>query len=260
MSGSNRVGMSRRERKSLALVTALTVLLAVWSNCARSRDHAVASRVQRTSHDFPDSPTGDALARHFEVMVQLGPDADSAYQVSLTYLRRNAPQVVPELNRAYARMDPMRHFRRWCLVETLRELHTDLALHSLVQIASSPLPPGPPQDSDFSYRSRECHIRATAVDGLGELARGGNKTALRALLPLTRHSYLGIRRRAVRAYLAAGADTSLRAAELRKLIPASDHWLITLQVTDVAGIALPRLAAPRTSGEILPRNDAPRVR
>ncbi|ATB35161.1 hypothetical protein CYFUS_000573 [Cystobacter fuscus] len=191
-----------------------------------------------TSPLFPSSTVGDLLTRHLNLMVSVGEEVESRYQESLRLIQKE-PEAVRLLQDAYAKTVETEYFLRWQLVYTLASLNQREALSGLVRIALSTIPAERGGSDEFFTTGQESNIRVAAVDGLASLAKLGVTEAGSYLLRLSQHSDLSIRQRAVRGYLAAGSDYDARAKLLQANLPTSDHWLITLRVTEVRGVAHP---------------------
>ncbi|WP_257387588.1 hypothetical protein [Tahibacter caeni] len=204
-----------------------------------------------TDTTFPRGPLGDLLRAHMLAMVGVGTDAqqkyqdaENAYQASLRALREKGPEVVKLLANAYARTPVDDYFRRWALVETLRELHNPEAAATLASIATSAIPAERyKNDAERSSIDEELQIRVNAVEALGELA-GKSKAAESPLLELAGSPHIGIQRAAIRGYLAAAAapeERRSRAARLERVIPAERRSLISLETTDVKSVPHPAM-------------------
>ncbi len=211
--------------------------------------------------DFPDNELGRRLTQHLNLLTGLGEDAERKYQASLKALQQQAPEAAKLLFSSYLKMDESRYFRRWAIVETLKELRSNDALAYLQRIALAPLPKERFSDPETSSLDKESHTRVTAVDGIAELAKLGNKGAETALAQFFTYPDLTVRRRAVRGYLAVGmgnrSDYDRRVALLKSKLPRSDQSLITLTVTNIKRVPYPddipdNLTAPQKK-----RDDAP---
>jgi len=199
--------------------------------------------------DFPAGAIGDLLRTHMKAMTGVGKDpeqkfqdAEKAYQASLRELRGRAPEVIPLLAGAYNRTKESNYFRRWALVETMRELQSETAVIALAQIATSAIPQERIRtDSERSSVDEEIRIRVTAVEGLGPHART-NKAAERTLLNLTKNPHLGIHRAAIREYLAADPnpdEQKKRSERLKASLHRDRHQLITLETTEIRRVPHP---------------------
>lgn len=203
------------------------------------KDESSSPREKPSYQDFPDTQLGRQLSEHLSYLAGVGRDAEQKYQASLKRLQEHAPEVVRMLADAYPKIQLDRYFRRWSIVETMREMRNNSAVNSLKQIAFSPIPAERWADPERFSRDKEISIRVTAVRGLSELAREGNKVAEQSLLRLITNKELGIRRQAIRGYLGAGQDQKQRTNELKSRLPKSDYGLITLDVTDVKRVPHP---------------------
>lgn len=198
---------------------------------------------------FPSGALGDLLRTHMKAITGVGKDpeqqfqdAEKAYQASLRELRGRSPEVIPLLAVAYNRTEESNYFRRWALVETMRELQSETAVSALAKIATSAIPQERIRtDPERSSVDEEIRIRVTAVEGLGPLAKM-NKVAERTLLSLTKHPHLGIQRAAIRGYLAADPnpdEQKKRSERLKTSLPPDRHQLITLETTDIKRVPHP---------------------
>jgi len=214
-------------------------------------DSARPGAVPGADTTFPKGPLGDLLRAHLLAMVGVGTDAgqkyqdaENAYQASLRAVREKGPDVVKLLGNAYARTPEDQYFRRWALVETLRELHSPDAAATLARIATSAIPAERyKNDAERSSVDEELQIRVNAVEALGELA-GRSEAAEPPLLELARSPHIGLQRAAIRGYLAAAAapeERRSRSARLERLIPAERRSLISLETTDVKSVPHPQM-------------------
>jgi hypothetical protein len=203
------------------------------------KDESSGPRETPRYQDFPESELGRQLSDHLNYLAGVGKDAEQKYQESLKRLRERAPEVVRMIAEAYPKIQVDRYFRRWSIVETMREMRNNDALKSLQGIAFSPIPAERWADSERFSKDKEISIRVTAVGGLSELARQGNTIAEQSLLRLITNKELGIRRQAIRGYLGAGQDLERRIKVLKSKVPKSDYGLITLDATDVKRVPHP---------------------
>jgi len=240
-------------------VLCLALCLLFW-NCAQKTDQASNPPPGTPVRDFPDTPVGNMVNNHVGTLVAVGEDAEAKYQASLQQLRSQIPEVVKVIHEAYLKMDTSRYFRRWALVETLRELHSDSTLPILIQIASSLIPPEKWSDPETSSRDKESHIRVTAVEGIADLAQRGNRSAEQALARFFNHEDLSVRRQAIRGYLSSGQDFRERADYLQKTLPEKDHWLINLDLTNVKRVPHPDIPEDLSAGEAKKRASTPRIK
>jgi hypothetical protein len=241
----------------LAMISALFNVLPAYG-----QDKALPSTPAYTV-DFPDTVAGRLAAAHMNAFVGVGEKAESVYQDSLRQLRAQ-PQAAQVLYESYQKTDETRYFRRWALVETLRELHSTAALTALSQIATSPIPGEKSRDGEDTSRGKEVNIRVTAVDGLADLARS-DKNAEYLLTRFFTSPDLSIRRRAIRGYLRAGeayfrdsaaaaSEVQRRMGELKTKLPVADHGLISLAVTNIKTVPHPAMPDKFPAGNTRPRN------
>jgi len=191
-----------------------------------------------TTPIFPSSTVGELLERHLQIMVSVGETVERSYQASLQRIQKE-PDAVLLLQDAYAKTVESDYFLRWQLVYTLASLNQREALSPLGKIALSAIPVERSESKEFFTTGQESNIRVAAVDGLASLAKLGLADAEAYLRRLTTHTNLSIRQRAVRGYLAAGADYDARVKTLQASLPAGDQWLITLNVTEIRRVPHP---------------------
>lgn len=200
---------------------------------------------------FPKGALGDVLRAHMKTIngvstdkQQKYQDAEKAYQASLRGLRAKGVDVVPLLVRAYESIEVGDYFRRWELVETMRELQEPSAAPALAKIATASVPAERFQtDPERDSVGEEIRIRATAAEALGPLARL-DKVAELALLDLAKSPHIGLQRAAIRSYLAAATDEDdqrKRAARLKRIVPSSRYNLLTLETTEVKRVPHPKM-------------------
>lgn len=200
---------------------------------------------------FPTGAQGDLLRTHMKLMTGVGTDpeqqyqdAEKAYQNSLRELRGSAIKITPLLADAYSRAEERDYFQRWALIETMRELQSEATVSILSKIATSSIPPERVRDDpERSSVDEELRIRVTAVEALGPLSKT-NAIATRTLLSLTKSPYLGIKRSAIRGYLAAASspkEQRKRAEKLKASLPKNQYRLITLETTDVKKVPHPEM-------------------
>ena len=246
---------------------AAAILIAVP---VQAQDSAMPARPAITV-DFPDTTVGRLVAANMDALVGVGENAEANYQVSLKRLRAQPDAVAKVLYESYLKTSEDRYFRRWALVETLRELGSNHALTALFQIAFSPVPDEKAPGSEESTRSKESNIRVTAVDGLAEIARLGDPAAESMLARFFPHDDISVRRSAIRGYLrsgqamqfnSAGASSEIqrRTTDLRSRLSEKDHGLINLAVTDVKTVLHPVMPEqfPATKTRVQKPNEPPK--
>ncbi len=254
--------MKRNEARPLhALMTGVwgaSILLVfagvMLAGCSLSRDTAEERQVQE-EEDFPDTPVGRLLRDHVAAAVGTGRDAEAKYQASLTLLRRQSQSVTELIDQTYGKIEEDRYFRRWLLVETLRELHADHTLVTLKTIAESPIPEEKWSDDEAFSRDKEISIRTTAVAGIADLASRENAEAERILTNFFKHESPAVRRTAIVGYANAGKDYEARTRFLKQMLLVEDHGFITLKATDIRTVAHPdipdiQLEKPQGEGDV----------
>lgn len=237
--------------KSAALLICAGVMLA---SCSLFPDAAGDRQVQEEK-DFPDTQVGRLLRDHVGAAVNTGRDAEARYQASLTLLRGQSEAVSAMITATYSKIDEARYFRRWLLVETLRELHSDRTLATLKTIAESPIPEEMWSDDEAFSQDREISIRTTAIAGIADLASRGNEEADRLLTNFFGHENPAVRRVAIIGYANAGTDYEARTSFLKRVLPVEDQRFITLKATDIRTVAHPdipdiHLEEPKGDGDV----------
>ena len=234
-------------RSVFSFAVTFCLLLAITVSAQRTTNQDAPGRSDESSgpsqapsyQDFPSTELGRHVAEHMKYLAGVGKDAERKYQESLKRLRGRAPEVVRLLAEAFPKVKADRYFRRWSIVETMREMRNPSAVNPLQRIAISPIVAERWADPERFSIDKEISIRVTAVKGLSELAQQGNKEAEQSLLRLITNNELGIRRQAIRGYLGAGQDRERRAKLLKSRVLKSDYGLITLDATDVKRVPHP---------------------
>lgn len=229
------------------------------NGCVNNDDKASSSSVVLPKSDFPDTPLGEKVAKHVELLAAVGGDAEKNYQKSLIGLRSELPEVIEIIYQAYMKMEKTRYFKRWVLVETLRELQSDSILIFLETIALSDIPDELWSDPEVFSIDKESNIRVTAVDGIAQLAKGENLRAEEILKRLFNHEELSIRQRAIRGYLSIG-NYKERADSLRSILSENDYWLINLDITDPKNVPHPSIPDDITAGKVKKLETTPQVK
>ena len=262
------IGVYTKARSiALALGVCLTVPALAGSLSDDSQGTPDSAGVQIVSEDrssieavLPKNVTGTLLRDHIRQMAAFGPDAQQNYDKSLGEMRNKAAVIAPILFQSYKRLQTAQYFDRWLMVETMRELKHSATFNALRDIALAPLPGELWTDDDERFSvDKEAHIRVTAVDGLAALARNGNLQALHTLKILLDDKDLTIRRSAIRGYLA-GGKYEQQSAFLLKHLSESDHWLVTLDTTQLKSVPQPKVKTGITERQNKNKAPPPRVK
>ena len=185
---------------------------------------------------FLSNKIGNTLKKHLDLIDAFGPKAEMHYQTSLNKLRRVKDEATQELWRAYQNIDQERFTERQQIVETLRELRSNLSFNPLEIISMEEIPEEKHRDlHDGSTRLEEGIIRLTAIEGLGQFAKEGMEAALDSLISIIskKDNILPLKRQAVREYLIASDDQDTlleRKKELEGILPNNEHFIITEKV------------------------------
>jgi cbb3-type cytochrome oxidase subunit 3 len=218
---------------------------------------------------FPNTPVGNLLQNHMMVLAMPAEtieEADAKLAASLAELKKNKEEAVSLLADAYKKTEARHYFNRWGLVKTLGDLESNTATKHLTDIALAPIPQETSKDlHHFSTQEEEVIIKVRAIEGLGTLAKAGDRTADAVLLRLALDSTnknTAIQLRAIKAYLRAGKDTNERAKLLTSRLDKSMHDIITTAVTAPEEFTqkmetIKQLSADSTKGE---KYDGPATR
>lgn len=210
---------------------------------------------------FPNTPVGNLLQNHMMVLAMPAEtieEADAKFAASLAELKKNKEEAVSLLADAYKKTEARHYFNRWGLVKTLGDLESNTATKHLTDIALAAIPSETSKDlHHFSTQEEEVIIKVRAIEGLGMLAKAGDRTADAVLLRLALDSTnknSAIQLRAIKAYLRAGKDTNQRAKLLIARLDKSMHDIITTAVTAPEEFtqkmeAIKKLSADSTKGE-----------
>ena len=238
--------------KALWCLAFLACMGLVLAGCDSQPDSAEETEISE-EQDFPDTKVGRLLSKHMDAALGTGTDVEAQYQRSLTALRSQPDEVITLLGVTYNKIDESRYFRRWLMVETLRELHSDSALMLLSDIADQPIPDEKWTDDEAFSQDKEISIRTTAIAGIADLAGRGNEDANTRLTRFFKHRNPSIRRVAVIGYLGAGEDYETRVDFLKRALPEEDHQFITLKATNIKSVKHPdipdvKLSVPEKDG------------
>lgn len=202
-------------------------------------DSALSNNSQ--PHDsivFPNTPLGNQLSNHMMILAMPAEtieEADAKYNASLAELKKKPEEAVSLLNEAYKKTEARHYFNRWGIVKTLGDIESTLATGPLADIALSRIPPETSKDlHHFSSQEEEIIIRIRAIEGLGKLAKTGDKNADGVLLRLALDSTnknSAIQLRAIKAYLRAGKNADDRIKYLKSRLDKSLHDIITVSIT-----------------------------
>ncbi len=193
----------------------------------------------RDSVVFPNTSMGNQLRDHMMIVAlpaETIEEADAKYNGSLTELKKNPQEAINLLNEAYQKTEARHYFNRWGIVKTLGDLQNAHAIEPLTKIALSRIPPETSEDlHHFSSQEEEVVIRIRAIEGLGVIAKSGDKIADETLLRIALDSAIdnsAMQLRAIKAYLRAGKNTDERIRSLKSKLNTGMHDIITVAVTN----------------------------
>jgi hypothetical protein len=183
------------------------------------------------------------LENFLEAAYHSGPEAQEEYERRLAAIRKAPEDFVVEIAKALGRCESRDYSTRWALVFAACELRHRSALHLLINIATAPIPPEPqPPSHGFSIVGNETVLRTTAIEGIGHLAKEGNKDALEVLFRVLREPSFSLRRASAQAIL--GVRKSARLIErIKASLAPEQHFILELKrpkVTEVPQISHPR--------------------
>lgn len=169
------------------------------------------------------------LENFLRVAYKHGPGVEDEYERTVADLRKEPEGTVIEIAKMMGASAANDFPLRWALIFAACELRHRAALALLTNIVDTPLPEEPkPPAHGFSIVANETILRTTAIDGIGELAKAGNKEAYEALFRVVRTPSISMRRAAVQAILQAGRSGAV-ANKLKSLLPPEQHFLLTLK-------------------------------
>jgi hypothetical protein len=185
---------------------------------------------------FPDTAVGRVLNDAFFALNAVGPDANEVYAEARRQLKANAEAVMPMLVSSYDALPQSleTQVRRLSLVEMMRLTGSEASYEPLLAIARSPMNPAllaMPSDEQSRPTLYEDIIRARAINGIGEVARGsGSGEATQVLLDFALHGAGLQQQYAAREYLASG-DREAHRAVLRERLPPKLQYLARIDGT-----------------------------
>jgi hypothetical protein len=198
--------------------------------------------VIRRSADADDKGRfADRIERYLKTLYATGEDAEERHKRALEELRRDGGEAVIALAKAEAGCQRGDYPRRWALVYAATRLSHDAALPYLRELVLTPIPSPKVRDAHaFSVAREETILRTTAIEGVGRLARNGNKRALEALLGFLEIPSISVCRASIQAILSAEPGYRDQIAER---IPRGFRHLLDVrpaQVTTVPQVKDPK--------------------
>jgi hypothetical protein len=183
----------------------------------------------------------DRITRYLRTLYATGDDVEQRHMNALEELRREAGEAVVALAKAEACCHRHDYPRRWALVYAAARLDDDAALPYFRELVLTPIPPSGARDAHaFSAAREETILRTTAIEGVGRLAKRGNKLALKALLEFLDIPSISIRRASIQAILS--AEPAYR-EKLAERIPSDFQYLLDVQRVQVTKV--PQVKNPR---------------
>lgn len=177
---------------------------------------------------FPDTPVGRALSTHISLPARSDPESVALRSSSSAYLRANASEVAEVLLAVYDQLPEEQYLARWQVVQTLASLELREAAGAFRSIVQREVPPErwAPSRDEHSSVAEEAILRRRAIEGLKSLALAGSEEAADALRQALNSPVRSVRGAAALAYLTAGRRSPSRAAEIRALLPESEHVVL----------------------------------
>lgn len=177
---------------------------------------------------FPDTPVGRSLASYVALQTRLDAESVALRMSTFAYLRAHASEVAEVLLAVYDQLPEDEYLARWQAIQTLTSLEVPEAAGAFRSILLRDVPPErwSPAEGERSSVAEESILRRRAIEGLKPLALGGSQEAADALRQAVNSPVLSVRAAAVRAYLAVGRKSPARVAELRSMLPESEHPML----------------------------------
>jgi hypothetical protein len=178
------------------------------------------------------SPTGQLLMNFLAAVNAAGDDAEETYKRALEALRRKADEAIIEVARLENCCHAGDYPTRWGLIYAAAELRHPAALPFFRSVVLTPIPPERSPDPHSSTVAEETILRTTAVDGVADLARNGDKAAVEALFDFLAVPSISVKRAAVQGLLRVDQGESLRGRIEERLCP-EDRFLLDIRPLDV---------------------------
>ena len=225
------------------------------SRPARSPETDDTFVLQHSVESAGNGRFADRISRYLKTLYATGDDAEQRHTSALEELRRESGEAVVALAKAEACCHLHDHPQRWALIYAATRLDHDAALPYFRELILTPVPLPEARDAHaFSAPREETILRTTAIEGVGRLAKRGNKQALKALLEFLDIPSISIRRASIQAILS--AEPSYR-EKIAERIPSDFRYLLDVkpaQVTKVPQVKNPRkhLRDEKPHGKVLP--------
>ena len=185
----------------------------------------------------------DRIDRYLKTLYATGEDAEEQHKRAIEELRRDAGEAVIALAKVEAGCQRRDYPRRWALVYAATRLNHDAALPYLRELVLTPIPSSDVPDAHaFSVAREETILRTTAIEGVGGLARNGNKQALEALLGFLEIPSTSVCRASIQAILSAEPGYRDQIAER---IPRGFRHLLDVRPAQVTTV--PQVKDPKKS-------------
>lgn len=222
----------------------------------------ISNNSNDTLPDFPNTPAGQILKKHIQLMSAYGEDAEFNYQASLVALRKDSTMnnLIFEV---YKRTNPDQYLLRSLLVESLKELKLISSLGMLNEIASSQIPAETSNNPEYSTRENEILIRSTAIEGISYLVQDQTPEARNFLFALIDSKDITLRQMAIRGYLSSyntEKEVEVEINKLKKKLPEEDHWMITTRTTDIKTVPHPTMPDSFNLKNINKNNNSPKTK
>lgn len=227
-------------------------------------DDALEIKVIPHPFKFEKSPNNELNELIVEVVNQMGgigENAEKNYQKSLEKLQSNAEKVIPIIISEYNNLPEFQYLDRWSLIQLLVELKHPLALATLDEILTTPIPPERSKfPNEFPTRGEEIIIRTTAIEAVTRIASNDNKQAMNILVKHSKHNNFSIKRAAIQGSLKAGGEIAKK--QLQEKLPKEDQFIMSIQQTNVRLVPQPsfkEFAKPLAIDDS-PKKSRPKIR
>lgn len=256
------VTLNTTSMKTSSMFIVLLISILNYS-CTQNVSQGIGQYDQNESTDpvdFPDTESGKLLKEHVRLMSGMGEFAEANYQRSLEKLKRRPGTYSRELFNTYQRVEEKNYDKRWAIVYTMTKLETDSSFNYLSRIVQKKLPSEKWDDAERFSQGKEINILATALEGIGYIAKKyRSQKADELLLTFISHPETTLKREAIQGYLGSENDQK-RKKYLLDNLEDKYHYLVTLKTTDPKVIPYPQMPSEFKLDNNGASTDSPKVK
>jgi len=209
----------------------------VHSKTPKQKKELVATDSFNSMGVFDDSPIGNQLDVHLNLLEDSDFNSQEKVAESLEKMRKNPTPYIKELTRAYSELDRIRFLERYKIVFMLEHINSKEAEPFLLNLASSPMPTDiKPYEGhgQINEPQQENLIRMRAVGGLLAIAKAGSESARSALMDVINNTQdRTTKSDAIRAYLETSKKLKEDSTYLKQILSKDEQSLVTLEIDDV---------------------------